>query len=52
MKQENEVLFSLEELNLVSASENSYEFEYLRGDGRPTGVFISVLGSQAPKVQE
>jgi hypothetical protein len=52
MKQENEVLFSLEELNLVSASENSYEFEYLRNDGRPTGVFISVLGSQAPKVQE
>lgn len=52
MKQENEVLFSLDDLNLVSASENSYEFEYLKGDGRPTGVFISVIGSQAPKVQE
>lgn len=43
---------SLDDLNLIAASENSYEFEYLRSDGRPTGVFISVLGSQAPKVQE
>lgn len=52
MKQETENSISLDDLNLVTASENSYEFEYLRGDGRPTGVFISVLGSQAPKVQE
>lgn len=52
MKQETDSVFSLDDLNLVQASENSYEFEYLRGDGRPTGVFISVLGSQAPKVQE
>jgi len=52
MKQENEVLFSLDDLNLVTASENSFEFEYFKGDGRPTGVYISVLGSQAPKVQE
>jgi hypothetical protein len=43
---------SLADLNLVDASENAYEFEYLRSDGRPTGVYISVLGSQAPKVQE
>ena len=43
---------SLDDLNLVAASENSYEFEYLRSDGKSTGVFISVLGSQAPKVQE
>ena len=43
---------SLDDLNLVAASEDSYEFEYLRSDGRATGVFISVLGSQAPKVQE
>jgi len=52
MKQEQIDVISLDDLNLVSASENSFEFEYLRGDGRPTGVFISVLGSQAPKVQE
>lgn len=44
--------FSLDDLNLVSASENSFEFEYIRGDGRQTGVFISVIGGQAPKVQE
>lgn len=43
---------SLDDLNLVAASENSYEFEYFRPDGRATGVHISVLGSQAPKVQE
>ena len=43
---------SLDDLNLVAASENSFEFEYLRPDGGETGVFISVLGSQAPKVQE
>lgn len=44
--------FSLDELNLVAASENSFEFEYIRGDGRQTGVFLSVIGGQAPKVQE
>ncbi len=43
---------SLSDLDLVSASENSYEFEYLRGNGEATGVMISVVGSQAPKVQE
>lgn len=43
---------SLADLDLVSASENSFEFEYLRPDGRETGVFIKVIGSQAPKVQE
>lgn len=44
--------FSLDDLNLVAASENTFEFEYIRGDGRPTGVFIQVIGGQAPKVQE
>lgn len=43
---------SLADLDLVSASENSYEFEYIRGNGAATGVFISVLGAQAPVVQE
>lgn len=42
---------SLEDLNLVSASENSFEFEYIQADG-PTGVMLSVIGGQAPKVQE
>lgn len=41
---------SLADLDLVAASENSFEFEYLRPDGRETGVFINILGSQAPKV--
>ena len=42
---------SLADLDLVTASENTYEFEYLP-DGRSTGVLISVIGGQAPKVQE
>ena len=44
--------FSLSDLDLTSASEKAFEFEYLRTDGSDTGVFITVLGSQAPKVQE
>lgn len=43
---------SFEDLDLISASENAFEFEYLRADGSDTGVFISVLGSQSPKVQD
>jgi hypothetical protein len=43
---------SFDDLDLVSASENAYEFEYLRADGGDTGVFITVLGSQSPKVQD
>jgi len=35
---------SFDDLDLVSASENAYEFEYLRADGADTGVFITVLG--------
>jgi hypothetical protein len=43
---------SLADLDLTTASEKAFEFEYLRADGGDTGVFITVLGSQAPKVQE
>lgn len=43
---------SLADLDLTSASEKAFEFEYLKTDGSDTGVFITVLGSQAPKVQE
>ena len=51
MSKENKGL-SLADLDLVSASENAYEFEYLRPDGSDTGVFVTVLGAQAPKVQD
>jgi|694.fasta_scaffold53224_5 hypothetical protein len=43
---------SFDDLDLVSASENAYEFEYLRADGADTGIFITVLGKDAPKVQD
>jgi hypothetical protein len=42
---------SLADLDLVTASENAFEFEYLRPDGRDTGVFVTVLGKDAPRVQ-
>jgi hypothetical protein len=43
---------SLAALDLTTLCEaNQYEFEYLDTAGRATGVFITVLGSQAPKVQ-
>lgn len=43
---------SLSDLNLITASENTFEFEYITSEGKSTGVMISVIGSQAPKVQE
>lgn len=42
---------SLAALDLNSACEATYEFEYMNSSGNGTGVFISVIGSQAPKVQ-
>jgi len=42
---------SFEDLDLVTLSENAYEFEYLRTDDGDTGIFITVLGKEAPKVQ-
>lgn len=45
--------FSIDDLDLVKASETSFSFEYINeSTGKGTGIFISVLGSQAPKVQE
>ena len=43
---------SLADLNLNTQCERAHEFEYLDPQGRPTGVFLSVLGSQSPTVQK
>jgi hypothetical protein len=43
---------SLADLNLASKCDAAYEFEYLDPQGRPTGVFLSVLGSQSQIVQK
>lgn len=40
---------SLADLDLCAASDQPFEFEYLKS-GQPTGVFLSVLGSNAEKV--
>lgn len=43
---------SLAALDLSTQCEtNAYEFEYVDSAGKGTGVFFTVLGSQAPKVQ-
>jgi len=42
--------FSIADLNLSRQCEAAYEFEYLDANARPTGVFLSVLGSQSPTV--
>lgn len=45
--------FSIDDLDLVKASESSFRFEYINeSTGKGTGVFIYVLGAQAPRVQE
>ena len=43
--------FSLADLNLTAKCEAAFEFEYLDSKGKGTGLFITVIGSQAPKVQ-
>lgn len=43
---------SLDALDLTSQCEHAHEFEYLDPQGDGTGVFISVLGSQSPTVQD
>lgn len=43
---------SLAALDLASLCENEFEFEYLDSAGHGTDVFITVLGSQAPLVQQ
>lgn len=42
---------SLADLDMNSACANAHEFEYLHPDGRPSGVFLTVIGSQSPVVQ-
>lgn len=43
---------SIADLNLNKKCENAFEFEYLMPDGTKSGVFVSVLGAHAPKIQK
>lgn len=42
---------SIADLNLTKQCESAYEFEYLDPKGNPTGVFLTVLGSQSATVK-
>lgn len=41
---------SLADLDASKASETPFEFEYILPDGKPSGVFLQVLGAQSPTV--
>ena len=43
---------SLASLNAKAACDTPHEFEYYGPDGKPSGVFFSVLGAQAKTVVE
>ena len=48
----SETLASLADFDQVSASETPFEFQLKRADGNPSGVFLSILGDDAEKVQK
>lgn len=43
---------SLEDLNLSKQCENAFEFQYVDPAGNKTGIYISVIGSNAEKVRQ
>lgn len=43
---------SLEDLNLSKQCEDAFEFEYVDPAGNKTGIYISVIGSNAEKVRK
>lgn len=45
------VAFSFDDLNLNKKCEEAVEVEYVMADGTKTGVFLSVIGKHAEKVQ-
>ena len=45
-------LISLAELDLNSQCSESFEFQVDDADGKPTDIYISVLGEHAPSVQK
>lgn len=43
---------SLEDLNISKQCEDAFEFEYIDPAGNKTGIYISVIGSNAEKVRK
>lgn len=42
---------SLDDLDAAKASDTPFEFEYINPAGKPTGIFLSVLGGESEKVK-
>lgn len=47
---EKKMTLSLDDLDTSKASAEAFEFEYINAVGEPSGVFLSVLGSQSETV--
>jgi hypothetical protein len=43
-------MINIDSLNSIKACETPYEFEYKFGNGKGTGVFLSVLGDESEAV--
>jgi hypothetical protein len=43
---------SIDDLNIIKKCEDGFEFEYLDAQGKDTGIFFTVLGAHAAKVQK
>jgi hypothetical protein len=43
-------MISLDDLNAVTAGDTPFEFEYKFNNGKSSGVFLQVLGSESEKV--
>jgi hypothetical protein len=43
---------SLASLNVVKSCEQGFEFEHIDANGYETGVFITVIGANAPQLQK
>ena len=51
MAVDKEAGFSIDDLDATKASEVPFEFEYIKPNGDPSGVFLSVLGGHSDRVR-
>jgi hypothetical protein len=43
---------SLKDFDLVSACNQTFEFEYIEPDGKASGLFLEIIGAHSEKVQK
>ena len=51
-KRSSKLTISIDDLNIIKKCEDGFEFEYLDAQGKDTGIFFTVLGAHAAKVQK